>query len=88
MALDPEIFIDEERGSNIWPSSDLGPKLFINSKGLLIGRGLVKKDSSVIATLYIYHPKNIFTTNDNNVGFTFSVGDTTPRFTISIEQDN
>ena len=22
-----------------------------------------------------------------NVGFTFSVGDTTPRFTISIEQD-
>ena len=23
----------------------------------------------------------------HNVGFTFSVGDTTPRFTISIEQD-
>ena len=24
----------------------------------------------------------------NNVGFTFSVGDTTPQLTISIEQDN
>ena len=24
----------------------------------------------------------------NNVGFTFTTGDTTPRFTISIEQDN
>ena len=24
----------------------------------------------------------------NNVGLTFSVGDTTPQFTISIEQDN
>ena len=24
----------------------------------------------------------------NNVGLTFSVGDTIPRFTISIEQDN
>jgi hypothetical protein len=27
-------------------------------------------------------------TMTNNVGLAFSVGDTTPRFTISIEQDN
>ena len=33
---------------------------------------------------YIIPPKGM----KNNVGLTFSVGDTTPRVTISIEQDN
>ena len=34
----------------------------------------------------LYSPQKV-TRNDNNVGLTFSVGDTIPWFTISIEQD-
>ena len=42
----------------------------------------------MIATLKIYNPPTNAQGMTNNVGLTFSVGGTTPRFTISIEQDN
>ena len=42
----------------------------------------------VIATLQNYNPSKKLQGMTNNVGLTFSVGDATPRFTISIEQDN
>jgi len=34
------------------------------------------------------NPLKILQEMTNNVGLAFSVGDTTPRFTISIEEDN
>ena len=36
----------------------------------------------------IYNPLKSLQTMTNNVGLTFSVGDTIPRFITSIEQDN
>ena len=43
---------------------------------------------TVIATFEIYiHPKKLQGMT-NNVWLAFSVGDTTPQFAISIEQDN
>ena len=36
----------------------------------------------------IYNPQKNYKEWQNNVGLTFSVGDTLLRFTISIEQDN
>ena len=41
----------------------------------------------VIATLSIYIPPTSWRGMTTNVEFTFSVGGTTPRFTISIEQE-
>ena len=38
--------------------------------------------------MYIYNPPKNLQGMTNNVELTFSVGDTTPRFRISIEQDN
>jgi hypothetical protein len=43
---------------------------------------------TVIATLEIYSPLENLQGMINIVGLTFSVGDTMPRFTNSIEQDN
>jgi hypothetical protein len=43
---------------------------------------------TVIATLEIYSLPENLQGMINIVGLTFSVGDTTPRFTNSIEQDN
>ena len=43
----------------------------------------------VIATLQIHNTLNFFPQGmTKNVGLTFSVGDTTPRFTNIIEQEN
>jgi hypothetical protein len=43
----------------------------------------------IIATLLIYNPTDLFLQGmTNDVGLTFSVGDTILWFTISIEQDN
>ena len=38
--------------------------------------------------LYIYNIPKKLQGMAHNVGLTFSVGNTTPRFTISFEQDN
>ena len=43
---------------------------------------------TIIATLQIYDPSKKLQGMTNNVGLTFSVGDTTSQLTISIEQDN
>ena len=40
------------------------------------------------ATLEIYSPQKNLQGMTNNVGLTFSVGDTNPQSTIGIEQDN
>ena len=40
-----------------------------------------------MATLQIYNPPKNLQEMTNNGGLTFSVSDTTPRFTISFEQD-
>ena len=42
----------------------------------------------MIATSYIYNPQNVLQGMTNNIGLTCSVGDTTPQFTIGVEQEN
>ena len=42
----------------------------------------------VNAALYIYNTPHNLQEMTNNVGLTFNVGDYTPRFTTTIEQDN
>ena len=52
---------------------------------------LVRDSNCNTANLHSPPPKKKQKTKQgmtNNVGLTFSVGDTIPRFTISIEQDN
>ena len=43
---------------------------------------------TVIVTLYIYNPLKILQGMTNIGGLPFGVGDTTPRFTISIGHDS
>ena len=48
----------KERGSNIGPGPDFGLEIFINSEGLPIERGLVKRISIVHKTPTHHHPQH------------------------------